>query len=220
MANWHKEIDQIEPYVAKISTPQAEGTGFLIAKGKDGFAVATAAHVVRDAYAWNQNIGVELNLLGEQAVIRTNTDKGRRKVHLHPALDSAVLEVTYPEGKDLAALEKLIELIPPGETVPRGVEVGWVGYPYLVPSKTLCFFSGPISAVAGDRYFIDGVSVAGVSGGPAFCMRTNATTKKAEVRILGSITAYRPARSGGEVLPGLMVAENVSWMKPSIGDAS
>ena len=29
--------------------------------------------------------------------------------------------------------------------------------------------------------------------------------------ILGSVTAYTPSRSGTDLLPGLMVADDVSW---------
>jgi hypothetical protein len=77
----------------------------------------------------------------------------------------------------------------------------------LVPG-TLCFFCGHISsAYAQSRYFIDGVAIGGVSGGPAFYHSEDDDG----IRIVGSITAYTPAKSGGESLPGLMVADEVGW---------
>ena len=105
--------------------------------------------------------------------------------------------------QDNAFPEDAIEQVPLDSSVKPGVEVGWVGYPYLAPG--LCFFSGHISAHQEGRYFIDGVAIEGVSGGPAFFYRS---AEPEGIRILGSVTAYNPNRLKGEALPGLMVADD------------
>ncbi len=104
---------------------------------------------------------------------------------------------------------KPIETVPSGRTVKPGVQVGWVGFPYMVNTNRPCFFSGYVSAYVNGRYFIDGVAIPGVSGGPAFLNSHN--DDPPDINILGSITAYTPARAGHEVIPGLMVADNCAY---------
>ena len=129
---------------------------------------------------------------------------------LHATLDSAGLTFNLPPiVRDTFPTEPLA-LVPPDASVKPGVEVAWLGYPYLVPGARLCFFSGHVSAYIDERYFIDGVAIGGVSGGPAFLCRNVEPNRG--LHILGSITAYRPSREGtGETLPGVSVADNVSW---------
>ena len=115
-----------------------------------------------------------------------------------------MLRLTLPEESEEFDTEKLpdqpIEHVPYSKYVRSGEEVGWLGYPGIVNSRRPCFFSGHVSVFAERRYFIDGVAVPGVSGGPAF--RYLARDKK--LQILGSVTAY----SHSSHTVGLMVADD------------
>ncbi|MBS0152813.1 MAG: hypothetical protein JSR31_17950 [Nitrospira sp.] len=53
---WFAAFEEVEPYVVKITTPQASGTGFLIAttKGNSLLGIATAAHVIDVPHYWEQ----------------------------------------------------------------------------------------------------------------------------------------------------------------------
>ncbi len=73
----------------------------------------------------------------------------------------------------------------------------------------LCFFSGCISARREQRkaYLIDGVSINGVSGGPVLC-----SIEPKGVEIIGIISAYVANRATGATLPGLSIAQDVSYL--------
>lgn len=88
-----------------------------------------------------------------------------------------------------------------------GVAVGWLGYPNpeVVDGELCCFFSGHISGIRGSRYFIDGVAIHGVSGGPVFL-----PTSDGIPMVIGCISQYRPNISHGAALPGLLIADNAS----------
>lgn len=205
--NWHAHIRRVTPHVVRISTPTKFGTGFLVKREGNSAAICTAAHVVRDACAWKQTITVEHPAFPAPIPLLPVS----RAIDLHWTLDSAILSVSLPDGVGDAFPEEPIELVPLQRSVKPGVEVGWLGFPYLVPNSEPCFFSGHVSAHMPDTYFIDGVAIEGVSGGPTFFY--NAREK--QIRILGSITAYRPAHREGAVLPGLMIATEVRW---ALGD--
>ena len=99
-----------------------------------------------------------------------------------------------------------IALVPQGQLVDIGTEIGWLGFPAIAPN-TLCFFSGNISAWQEFRraYLIDGVAINGVSGGPVFHVIASG-----DVHILGIVSAYHPNRVVGDTLPGLAIAQDVS----------
>lgn len=59
-----------------------------------------------------------------------------------------------------------------------------------------------MSDLSNHRYYVDGVAIPGVSGGPAFC-----PNKDGSIIVVGSISAYR---HGGDSLPGLLVADDIS----------
>ena len=87
-------------------------------------------------------------------------------------------------------------------------EIGWLGYPVIDPD-TPCFFSGTISARKESRraYFIDGVAINGVSGGPVFHLPSEDAN---DIQIIGAISDYYPNMSLGQPLPGLAQARDVS----------
>lgn len=203
--DWHAHAEDVAPHVVRITTPRLSGTGFLIGRRDPVVHIATAAHVVRDARTWGQAVTVHHDAFDGPATLLPH----QIGITLHATLDSAGLTFNLPRlVRDTFPTEPL-GFVPPDAAVKPGVEVGWLGYPYLVPGAPLCFFSGHVSAYVDERYFIDGVAIGGVSGGPAFLYRN---LEPAGLHILGSITAYHPSREGtGETNPGLSVADNVSW---------
>lgn len=197
--DWYPHIEALAPYLVKIETPHGHGTGFIIETGPKGFVVATAAHVLRDADTWGLRIILEHPSSGASLGVL----KSERTISLHPVLDSAWLRVQgHFKGNPIP--EVPVELVPSGHRVAPGAEVGWLGFPYLVPVREPSFFFGHVSAYYAfdGRYFIDGVAIKGVSGGPAFIVEADGAPA-----ILGSVAAYV---SGGEALPGLMVAETIA----------
>ena len=54
-----------------------------------------------------------------------------------------------------------------------------------------------------DRYLIDGIAINGVSGGPVF-------TNDDEQVVVGIISSYISNKVGGNTLPGLLVAQDIS----------
>lgn len=199
--NWQNRVRTMRPHVVRITTPEGGGTGFILhrAKKANKLTIATASHVIRDAHTWGQVISIHHDAFEKPLQAWAS----ERSILLHPRFDSACLTVKLPDEVREDAFPKVpIEHVPFKIAVPSGEEVGWLGFPDLVRSIMPCFFSGHISVYAESRYFIDGVAIPGVSGGPAF--RWSSSEKK--LQILGSVTAYR-SRSG-QSLPGLMVADD------------
>jgi hypothetical protein len=89
-----------------------------------------------------------------------------------------------------------------------GVEIGWLGFP-AIPRSGLSFFSGRVSSynVDDSTYFVDGVAINGVSGGPPFQRKTDAPPV-----LIGVVSAYIPNRATGTVLPGVAVVQDVSYL--------
>lgn len=199
--NWDQVVQKVTPYIVKIETPDGYGTGFLSLYNEDHSwcGIATAAHVVVDADKWQKPIKIQHYESGQIVFLQAD----QRSIHIDLRTDSAVIlffrgAINFPEIP--------ITLNPIGNSLGIGVEVGWLGYPYIEP-YTLCFFSGNISARQEYRnaYLIDGVSINGVSGGPVlFRHETDG------VQVVGIVSAYHANRATGEALPGLLIAQDVS----------
>ena len=203
--NWHDAVELVLPHVVRITTPSGHGTGFLRNYYGDDSPVvsfATAAHVVRQAYEWDQPIRLHHKNFPNGSI---TLPSDKRDVYIHSSLDVAAVIATLPTDYRKVLPDAPIQVVPRPGFVKRGVAIGWLGYPYLVGNGTeCCFFSGSVSAFV-ERYFIDGVAIEGVSGGPAFL----ASGKK--LVIIGCISRYMPNIAGGDTaLPGLLVVENVA----------
>lgn len=196
----------MEPYVVKILTPSASGTGFLVALtgNKQLIGIATATHVI-DSHYWEQPIRIE-HFKSGKTVFLNHAD---RFVEVNYTTDTG--SIILPRG-DLPVPEVTLPVISEGEHLKVGVEVGWVGFPAIAPTN-LCFFSGTISSWVQDHgfYFVDGVAINGVSGGPAFSIN-----KENEVQIIGVVSAYVPNRATGAQLPGLCVIRDVAPLQTMI----
>ena len=195
---WHQAFATAEPYIVKIITPQGTGTGFLIASTdkQELHGIATAAHVVDFAHYWEQPIRIQHASSGEVILVK-NDD---RSIEIESNRDAATIIIKgvlpFPKSP--------LTLIPEDKRLKIGVEIGWMGFPAMAP-ENLCFFSGRISSWVEDAgfYFVDGVAINGVSGGPAFSI------KEERIQLIGLVSAYVPNRATGTVLPGLCVVRDV-----------
>jgi len=184
---WHVAFQRVEPYVVKITTPSAAGTGFLVAlsPNKQLIGIATAAHVIDYPHFWEQPIRIEHYSSGK-TVFLNHPD---RFIETNAAKDTA--SIVLRRG-DLPVPDQAPETISETRHLKVGVEVGWVGFPAIAPAN-LCFFSGAISSwVEEGFYFVDGVAINGVSGGPAFSV-----SQDNKVQIIGVVSAYVPNRATG-----------------------
>jgi len=199
--NWDPIVREMTPYIVKIETPAGDGTGFLFLYNEDKSwcGIATSAHVVNYADEWQQPIRIRHQGSPDVALLKEN----ERVIFRDLKTDSAV--ILFGKG-DLKLPNNLIPLLPTGDPISIGVEVGWLGFPTIAP-YTLCFFSGNISARQEFRnaYLIDGVAINGVSGGPVLY-----STETKGVQIVGTVSAYQASRAAGEALPGLLIAQDVS----------
>jgi hypothetical protein len=197
---WYRAVEIITPHVVRITTPQGTGSGFLVTQSSDDqvLGIATAAHVVDHAHYWEQPIRVQFAATGETRLLRAHD----RAIVLDEGRDTAVI-LMPKEGQ--GGLPAPMPLIPEGLNLKVGNTIGWLGYPAISGSH-LCFFTGTVSAwVDGmSAYFVDGVAINGVSGGPAFI-----TYPDDALEIIGVVSAYMPNRVTGETLPGLGIIRDV-----------
>lgn len=196
---WHVPLKQITPFVFKIFTPQGHGTGFQVHLATRGTlcGIATAFHVIKHAYEWEEPIKI-LHFDSGETVLLKEKD---RVIYTWPKNDLAIIVFLK---KDLPLKKGAIELIEK-KTVKQGHDIGWCGFPSVQPDK-LCFFSGHISCKLDKAYLVDGVAIHGVSGGPAFYMRTVNSKKP---RICGIMTEYNPNYATGIPLPGVSRVSSV-----------
>ena len=201
MYEWYEAVDTLSPRVVRIATPVGTGSGFLLPwQSKTGLcAIATAAHVIDHAFYWEQPIRLDQIETGKTSLLRQE----QRAIFADPARDTAIIVF---EAGVIKAPEGELRFVPEEKHLKVGNEVGWLGFPSITPS--LCFFSGRISAwrEGENSYLIDGVAINGVSGGIVFYLGTDAPVA------VGVVSAYIPNRTTGEVLPGLAIARDVSYL--------
>jgi S1-C subfamily serine protease len=199
---WHEAVGKVAPYVVKIETPSGHGTGYLCLYTKKGLAgIATADHVVADVHYWQQPLRIIQTGKGASVLLKHE----QRAIFSGPRNDSAV--VLFKSTLDLP--ETPLPLIASDKRMKIGVELGWLGYPSVAESQ-LCFFTGTVSAHQKNAYFIDGVAIDGVSGGPVF----DASGELAQ--IVGTISAYHYNVTGSSALPGLSFAQDVTHLHETI----
>jgi hypothetical protein len=208
--DWQTEILKIKPYMFKISTPTGYGTGFLIFKNDQNICgIATAYHVVSHAYEWNEPIKISQFISNKERFLISDSDV--RVIEVNKERDLAFILFLDDISNSFDINEKDIpKLTDIGEVVDTGIEIGWNGFP-VIESSSLCFFAGYISCYLSniDSYLVDGVSINGVSGAPAFFIDKNTS----ELKICGVISNYFPNKSTGESLPGLSMIRSVTIYK-------
>ena len=196
---YHEAIKVIKPHVFSIQTPNGSGTGWLVSlSNTTSFcAIATAAHVVDYSLYWELPIRIVHEESGKSLLLRTQD----RAIHIERTLDTAAIVFNF---NDFPIPSETLNLIEPGYYMKPGVEIGWLGYP-AIQNSGLCFFSGRISNYKEDeeRYFVDGVAINGVSGGPAFDIGID------KPKLIGVVSAYVANRATGETLPGVAIVQTV-----------
>ena len=207
--DWHGHVQEVRPHVVRIETPRGHGTGFLRYRHGAWFGIATARHVVAHAQTWEQPIRV----FHESSSTPVTLRPGNRGIALHSDLDVAIVVGRATDEALSGWPAKPLDLIRSKAHLRQGVAVGWLGYPHLVEDGTqCCFFSGSISAFRDHRYFVDGVAIHGVSGGPAFCAVEDGEQGTEKLVVIGTISEYRPNNAAGDSLPGVAVADDVSGL--------
>jgi hypothetical protein len=205
--DWADIIDEIRPFVVKIMTPDGSGTGFLIAhtKTKSIVGIATAAHVISSAYLWHQPIRIRHAVSGEQVFL----EEDDRAIWVDFDRDAA--SIVFSKGK-MPFPDEPLELMEQKHHLKIGKEVGWIGFP-AIDSARLCFFSGRTSCWLQDEksYFVDGVAINGVRGGPVFFRYPDGKT-----RFIGLVSAYVPNQATGTTLPGLCIVRDVEFYYDTI----
>lgn len=198
---WWQVVEQIKPYVVQISNPRGSGSGFLISRSSTTplVAIATAAHVVNDSHWWEEPIRLYHPTSGKTHILR---HPDRAIVFRHEMDTAAILY----NGNELPLPTTPLEIIPEGNYLKVGNEIGWLGFPAVSPLD-LCFFSGRVSAwnQSIKTYLVDGIAINGVSGGPAVSI-----VGSSNIVLVGVISAYIPNRATGEVLPGLTLVRDVA----------
>jgi hypothetical protein len=167
---------------------------------KDFCGIATALHVVNYSEDWKQPIRL-IHHSSQQSLFLQESD---RVIFTDWKTDSAVILL---QKKTLPLPDDAIELFPASSVLPVGQDVAWLGFPAIEPF-TLCFFSGNVSAYQAGRnaYIVDGVAINGVSGGPVI----SATGVGSLPQVIGIVSGYKANRTGGDTLPGLLYAQDVS----------
>lgn len=199
---WFEVVEVVKHHVVQISTPRGHGTGFFVwaSQATDFCAIATAAHVVNDSSWWEEPIRLLHPSSGDSCILR----HADRRLHFDHDRDTAV--IVMKKG-NLALPEQPMDFMPEGNHLLVGNEVGWLGFP-AVASGTMCFFSGRVSAwfENDSAYYIDGVSINGVSGGPTFAVLGDSGES---ILLIGVVSAYIPNVATGQALPGLSVVRDV-----------
>lgn len=210
--SWHSACEKVEPYIVKIETPAGSGTGFFFAynENKSLIGIATALHVVSEAEDWRYPIKI---VQGTKELFLTYDD---RAVIVDYKRDSAAILIVAAvcTGKGIVIPEKMLPLFPSDRQKRVGVTLGWAGFP-AIASQTRCFFQGGVSAFNphDDSYFVDGVAINGVSGGPVF--DENVGGQESDY-IVGIVSAYYVNRQRGDALPGLSLVHDVTHLNTTI----
>lgn len=204
---WHKAYDSIKPYMVRIETETGFGTGFLFGYTENHTlaAFATACHVVEDVDDWKKPLRIRHYTTGD--VVYFEDEK--RVVLLDRDRDTATILV---HATSFNLPPATLALLPSDKFKKIGIPVAWTGFPRLSPAD-LCFFTGTVSFYkqAYDSYLIDGVAINGVSGGPVFSMLQDSTPQ-----IVGVISSYVANRRGGDSLPGLLKAQDLTTIHKHI----
>lgn len=59
---WAGALDKIKSYIFRISTPDGHGSGFQIYNSGKRCLIATALHVVKHAFDWDEPIKIKHHL--------------------------------------------------------------------------------------------------------------------------------------------------------------
>lgn len=124
-------------------------------------------------------VGKPLSSEGVNRILRAMVESGIKGGSLDLSGGGGVYNLS---GNSIEITKDDFPELMPRESVLKGMDVGWLGYP-SVASESPCFFSGKISGFLQTPlvYLIDGTVIPGLSGGPVFDKSGH---------ILGIVSAY------------------------------
>jgi hypothetical protein len=175
--SWDKVVDRVERIVFQLLAGDSIGTCFAVSIGTSPeshhlyYMFATAWHVVKDIAGSDQYIYMVA------ADSKTVCEAKAGCYAIFPlgteAFDTALVMVKSSE--EIVTQSTLLPIFGPESQMPRGTEIGIVGFPGIVQSE-FCFFKGMISGYLSNppAYLVDAVGINGVSGGPALETRARA----------------------------------------------
>lgn len=197
--DWPSAFDIVKKSVVRIEMPLGmAGTGFFLRYKKgidDHFVIATAYHVVGNFDKWGGPIdftppnGLTYRNIGEECrVIRdSNTD-----------MDVALLKPTVVPSKNGQDVSMTSEgsLLDVSSNFPlaAGVEVGWVGFPGVIPGKIPSGFLGNIFLNDQKFIYVNGTFFKGVSGSPVVVLNEHDDTP----RVIGLVSSRVPQATPDE----------------------
>ena len=196
--SWPNAVDKVARWTFRILVAGSSGTGVAIGIGQlkgqkpHGIAIVTARHVVSAI-----GPGSSLTLENETGSYEFASEDVRFYGLDLPELDTALIQVI--SEKQIISQDMLCHVVPVESMLRVGASVGWLGYPFLSDFNR-CFFQGVISGYHKGlpAYYVDGVAIHGVSGGPLF---------DDHAQIYGFVSSYIPNRTDpSATMPGIMTA--------------
>ena len=197
--SWDKVIDRAETIVFRLMVGGSMGTCFAVSIGTTPeshylyYMFATALHVVKDVAGSDEPIYMVASdgktvceaKAGCYAIFPLGSE----------AFDTALIMVKSSE--QVVTQSDLLPIFGPESQMPRGTEIGIVGFPGIVESEFF-FFKGIISGYLSNppTYLVDAVGINGISGGPAL---------DSYAQIIGLVSSYIPNKVDQyTTLPGLL----------------
>lgn len=202
---WHQAVEIMKKNLVRIESEGSVGSGVRFkvpskVSGEYNHCILTANHVINDSYDKKS----EIKFSHENSRSTTWSIPIWRIVRNQPHDHALVLFNCKDEMPTLVDYDVLSA----DSHFKAGVEIGWLGYPSICGrSDVACFSHGHISAYleSEEAYLVDGVSIHGMSGGPAFVCENNGS-----VVLAGVVTNYfANKRPTGEVLPGMAMFRTI-----------
>ena len=199
---WSMAVHQMMGNLVRIETHgDGHGSGFIIPPPTNtpgNCCVLTAYHVIKLAYDTGATITIK-NSAGQSIDLPSLL----RNVFYIKERDQAIIGFNAPT--EFGAL-RTVHFLSHDYHCNPGVELGWLGFPRLAKDIP-CFLSGRISAYLPEEeaYLIDGVSIHGISGGPAFYCDNDG-----KVVLAGIVTNYYPNEVNNQAWPGLAMFRTIN----------
>lgn len=209
--SWETIAQRAEKIAFLIEIGTTTGTCFAVLisptknKRKKVYTFATAWHVIEKLARTNKPI--KLVTADKNKAYEIMPDSYTIFREGPKEFDTGIIEVT--SERVLVSENDLLPMLDFEERLPRGAEIGAVGFPGLADEE-FCFFRGVISGYSKrpQAYLVDGVVLNGVSGGPAVDQKA---------RIIGLVSSYLPNRIDRHTtLPGLTTLIPISSIESLI----